>query len=386
MASPEVLAPPAPPPPPCSWPPSSVSYTVTGRLGSGTFGVVYRARRATSNTRSSDVALKVVPRYTLKSSRELETMLTLCESPHASVMQLVESFSTRLRGTGCEARHFTVLVLPLYDSSLRDWLHNFAKSKDTDATRRLSHMQHIGKQLSAALAHVHALHICHRDVKPENIMVSHAGGRGCSCVLADFGSAKQLGAEATDDPPDEEPLGSIPYVCTRAYRAPELFFGSHGYRFAPDIWSLGCVLAEVVLCGDSLFDADASAPHELLEARESESDASSTAQLHVLVSSLGTPTDSELFDMNPALASPHLSHLLSSWLLVRKPASPDLDWRRVIRGALEGCGGSKRSIAAVTALLGGIFLYSPQRRLSADKLAHHAFWSADVGASRPLGI
>ena len=382
---------PAPPPPPCSWPPSSASYTVTGRLGAGTFGVVFRARRTSErSSRSSDVALKVVPRYSLKSSRELEMMLTLCECPHASVMQLVESFSTKLLDTGCEARHFTVLVLPLYDSSLRDWLQ--AMASDTDAPTRLAHMQHIGKQLSAALAHVHALGICHRDVKPENIMVHHAGGRsstpgvhGCSCVLADFGSAKQLGAEAKDFRSEDE-SSSIPYVCTRPYRAPELFFGCHGYRFAPDIWSLGCVLAEVVLCGDHLFDADASAPHELLEARESESEASSTAQLHVIISSLGTPTGSELLDMNPALESPHLSNLLSSWLLVQKPACPDLDWRHVVRGALEGCGGSGRSIEGVTALLGAIFQYSPQRRLSADELARHPFWSADVGVSRPLGM
>ena len=391
MVSPEdpsALAPLAPPPPPCSWPPSSVSYTITGPLGSGSFGVVFRARRTTQrSSRSSEVALKVVPRYSLTSSRELETMLTLGENPHASVMQLIESFSTRILGTGCEAKHFTVMVMPLYDSSMREWLRVMAEN-GADAPRRLAHTQQIGKQLSAALAHVHALRICHRDVKPENIMVHHGGRsnthgmQGCSCVLADFGSAKQFGAEPKDDRP-EEATGSIPYVCTRMYRAPELFFGCHGYRFAPDIWSLGCVLAEVVLCGDHLFDADASSP-ERFAAKDDE--LYSTAQLHVLISSMGTPTDSELLDMNPALASQNLSHLLSSWLLVQKPASPDLDWRHVVREALAGCGGSRRSIDAVMALLGSILLYSPQRRLSAEQLARHPFWSTDVGASRPLGM
>ena len=107
------------------WPPASATYKISGWLGSGTFGAVFKARRRLahdspldsrdSNVAGSEVAVKVIPRYAYESSRELEVMQVLREKPHMAVMQLIECFSVEST-KGSAARILTCLVLPLYDS------------------------------------------------------------------------------------------------------------------------------------------------------------------------------------------------------------------------------------------------------------------------------
>ena len=103
---------------PALWPPASATYSIGGWLGSGTFGAVFKARRRSTHGRSSSVAVKVIPRYSYASSRELEVMQILREKPHVAVMQLIECFSVASTESSA-ARILTCLVLPLYDSCLR---------------------------------------------------------------------------------------------------------------------------------------------------------------------------------------------------------------------------------------------------------------------------
>ena len=100
------------------WPPASATYSIGGWLGSGTFGAVFKARRRSTHGRSSSVAVKVIPRYSYASSRELEVMKILREKPHVAVMQLLECFSVASTESST-ARILPCLVLPLYDSCLR---------------------------------------------------------------------------------------------------------------------------------------------------------------------------------------------------------------------------------------------------------------------------
>ena len=81
-------------------------------------------------------------------------------------------------------------------------------------------------QLSRALSHIHALGICHRDIKPQNLLVNPENQQ---LKLCDFGSAKAL---VKGEP-------NVSYICSRYYRAPELIFGSTDYSTAIDIWSQG---------------------------------------------------------------------------------------------------------------------------------------------------
>merc|ERR1712151_308284 len=85
-------------------------------------------------------------------------------------------------------------------------------------------------QIFRSLAYIHALGICHRDIKPQNLLLNSSTG---VLKLCDFGSAKRL---VSGEP-------NVSYICSRYYRAPELIFGATNYTCEIDVWSAGCVLA-----------------------------------------------------------------------------------------------------------------------------------------------
>lgn len=141
-------------------------------------------------------------------------------------------------------------------------------------------------QLSRALAHIHALGICHRDIKPQNLLVNP---KNQQLKLCDFGSAKAL---VRGEP-------NVSYICSRYYRAPELIFGSTDYTTAIDIWSQGCVGAELLL-GQPLFPGD-----------------SGVDQLVEIIKVLGTPTREEVRAMN------------STYIEFKFPQIKGCQWRKI---------------------------------------------------------
>ena len=87
-------------------------------------------------------------------------------------------------------------------------------------------------QLFRSVGYLHRNRICHRDLKPENVLVDVATG---VLKICDFGLATDLTKRAENHF----------YVCTREYRAPELLLKSKSYSEKIDIWSLGCISAEL---------------------------------------------------------------------------------------------------------------------------------------------
>ncbi len=94
-------------------------------------------------------------------------------------------------------------------------------------------------QLFRVLEFLHSKNIVHRDIKPQNILIDPS----CHVLkLCDFGSAKRLDTDQAN----------VCYISARYYRAPELIFGNTNYTTKIDMWSAGCVLAEM-LTGQPLF-------------------------------------------------------------------------------------------------------------------------------------
>lgn len=94
-------------------------------------------------------------------------------------------------------------------------------------------------QMFRGLAYMHIHNIANRDLKPQNTLINRETHHA---VICDLGSAKVL------DP--KEP--NIAYICSRYYRAPELVFGSRFYSPVIDVWSMACVIAEMMI-GRPLF-------------------------------------------------------------------------------------------------------------------------------------
>lgn len=87
------------------------------------------------------------------------------------------------------------------------------------------------------LKYIHSGGLIHRDLKPSNILIDSE----CKIKLADFGLARL----ATDI---DEFTVMTDYVATRWYRSPEILLGSPIYNNSVDMWSVGCILGEMVLC------------------------------------------------------------------------------------------------------------------------------------------
>jgi len=100
----------------------------------------------------------------------------------------------------------------------------------------------------SGIQHVHKKGIAHRDIKPDNILINPetACKPDQKLKLCDFGSAKILPHHNYPNVKDkEQQRGSVTYISTRYYRAPELLYGNPYYGIEIDMWAAGCVLAEM---------------------------------------------------------------------------------------------------------------------------------------------
>ncbi len=85
------------------------------------------------------------------------------------------------------------------------------------------------------MKYVHSASVLHRDLKPSNILVN----ANCDLAVCDFGLARGVSSEMDGELTE--------YVVTRWYRAPELLCDNQTYGKAVDVWSIGCIFAEILL-------------------------------------------------------------------------------------------------------------------------------------------
>jgi len=211
-------------------------------LGSGTFSVVYRAKDLQNYGKT--VAIKVLTpasgkeeaRTQLQLARREEHLLRIV-GQHQHVIHLHASF--------LDADQHQCFVMDFADQTLTQLLKHIAHS-----SMSRSNMVAGGTvkgyfiQLLRGLTHCHANRVVHRDLKPDNVLIS----RGTCLKLADFGSAREMRADDMFLPNSRD----NEYV-TLWYRAPELLLGASRYTEAVDVWSAGCVLGQMLFADNALF-------------------------------------------------------------------------------------------------------------------------------------
>ena len=170
------------------------------------------------------------------------------------------------------------------------------------------HIQYFTYQLLRGLKAIHSARVLHRDLKPSNLLIN----KDCELRICDFGLARGVDF----DPAHAAQLTE--YVVTRWYRAPELLTGNETYGPAIDMWSVGCILAEMLsaLQPGNVGDKAALFPGTDV-----------LATLKLIIGSLGAPSDLSFIDNAKAVAYIQaLSRTLAPPvpLEVRYPGAPPL--------------------------------------------------------------
>ena len=288
----------------------NAQYTAESLIGTGSFGAVYRG---TVRKTGQEVAIKRITVEKRSKNRELTILRTIS---HPNIVSLLDAFYSK--GLREEEIRLNLVLEYLPETLERLAVHYSRKNQPFP----LLYTKLYCYQLFRGLGYLHINGLCHRDIKPANILVDTRSHR---VVLADLGSAKHISPEET----------SAAYVGARYYRAPELLFGASKYSEAVDLWSAGCVLAELLL-GRPLFQGQ-----------------TALEQLVEVLKVLGTPNKTQVTAMNPAQGE------------FRFPALPKKPWNIVLRPDTP---------VEAADLLDKLLLYVPGDRLTAYQVLRHAFF------------
>jgi len=303
-----------------------ITYTNYKVIGNGSFGVVYQAKLVPSG---EEIAIKKVLQDKRFKNRELQIMRLVS---HPNVVDLEAFFYINGEKPAQKDEVYLNLVLEYVPETVYRASRHYAKLKQPMPMLQIKLYMY---QLLRSLAYIHSVGICHRDIKPQNLLLNPATG---ILKLCDFGSAKILVAG--------EP--NVSYICSRYYRAPELIFGATNYTTNIDIWSTGCVMAELMM-GQPLFPGE-----------------SGIDQLVEIIKILGTPSREQIKTMNPN----YMEH--------KFPQIRPHPFAKVFR---------PRTAPEAIDLVSKLLEYTPAARLSAVEAMVHPFFDElrTEGARMPNG-
>lgn len=204
-------------------------YSLVDVVGRGAYGVVCAAKDELAEDGNEMVAIKKIHNafehavYTKRTLREIRLLRLL---QHENVIGI------------------KTILPPLHRDGFRD-LYVISELMETDLSsiikspQELSddHVQFFIYQVLRGLKYLHTSNVVHRDMKPRNLLVNS----NCDLKICDFGLAR------IDSPELQSRVAAMTdYVATRWYRAPEVIMGWRSYTRALDMWSVGCILAELI--------------------------------------------------------------------------------------------------------------------------------------------
>ncbi|KAF8636393.1 hypothetical protein AX17_003575 [Amanita inopinata Kibby_2008] len=206
-------------------------WKLVREMGAGAYGVVISAADEISG---ETVAIKLVTRVFDKvqlAKRALREITLLRHfAGHENITGLID-----VDAVSPDFNEIYIFMEPMEAD-----LHQIIKSGQTLTNE---HVQYFLYQILRGMKYVHSACVIHRDLKPGNLLVNS----DCELKICDFGLSRGYASR-----PDENATHLTEYVATRWYRAPEIMLAFRGYNTAIDVWSIGCILAELLL-GRPLF-------------------------------------------------------------------------------------------------------------------------------------
>lgn len=289
------------------------------KIGEGTYGVVYKAKDKLTGRM---VALKKIRLDTESEgvpSTAIREISLLKELDHPNIVRLLDVVHSEKK---------LYLVFEYLNLDLKKYM-----DVSPPSGLSLPLVKSYLNQLLQGIAYCHSHRVLHRDLKPQNLLIDTDG----NIKLADFGLARAFGV----------PVRTYTHeVVTLWYRAPEILLGSRFYSTPVDVWSIGCIFAEMIT-KRALFPGD-----------------SEIDQLFRIFRTLGTPDDT----LWPGVSQlPDYKASFPKW--------PAQETREIVP-SLDKDGHD---------LLAKMLTYEPSRRISAKAALNHPYFQ-DVHMQKPAHI
>jgi len=296
-------------------------YEVRRRLGKGAYGVVWKAIDRKSVTTVAVKKIFDAFRNRTDAQRTFREIIFLKEfGAHPNIIKLLNVH----RASNDKDLY---LVFEFMETDL----HHVIKKGNI---LKEIHRQYIMYQLFKATKFLHSGNVIHRDQKPSNILLDSQ----CNCKLADFGLARSLSLKESPELNGDGDACLTDYVATRWYRAPEILLASKKYTAGVDMWSLGCILAEMIL-GKPLFPGT-----------------STINQIEKIVTTIALPTQKDVKE----ICSDYAQSILDKAMTMKRRPLPDM---------LGGESTGKDAINLIETLL----KFNPAQRLTAHAALRHPY-------------
>jgi len=196
------------------------------------------------------------------------------------------------------------------------------------------HVQYFLYQILRGLKHLHSANVLHRDLKPSNLLVNS----DCSLRICDFGMARVTpSVPVTNQSQKDLPL-MTEYVATRWYRAPEVILSWKQYTHAIDIWSVGCIFAEL-LGRKPLFQG-----YDYMH------------QINKIIEIMGSPSQEDLMAIHNVAARQYIQNL---------GYKPGVSWQKLYPNV----------IPAALDLLSNMLAFNPEKRINVVMALAHPYLS-----------
>ncbi|NWS35817.1 MK15 kinase, partial [Polioptila caerulea] len=293
-------------------------YEIKRRLGKGAYGIVWKAiDRKTGET----VAVKKIFdafRNRTDAQRTFREIMFLQEfGEHPNIIKLLDVIQA-------ENDKDIYLIFESMETDLHAVIKKGNLLKDI-------HKCYILYQLLKATKFIHSGNVIHRDQKPSNVLLDAQ----CCVKLCDFGLARSLcqQGEAQPSPALTE------YVATRWYRAPEILLASRNYTKGVDMWSIGCILGEMLL-GRPLFPGT-----------------STMNQIEQILRVIPAPSSEDILALQSEYKASVINHMSSRQ-----------------RVAFEDIFPSSTPLPALD-LLKKLLVFNPDKRLTAEEALQHPYVS-----------